>query len=98
MLNIELIAVPSPLTATLTALKKGREPTKMLEGKAVVGETDMPQVMQAHAMRVASEALDLHEISDCKDIACHIKKVGSFYRLVVVIDYLVLINLLCPRQ
>jgi dynein light chain LC8-type len=47
----------------------------MLEGKAVIGETDMPQKMQEHAMRCASEALDLHEISDCKDIACYIKKV-----------------------
>ncbi|CAK9224071.1 unnamed protein product [Sphagnum troendelagicum] len=46
----------------------------MLEGKAVIGETDMPQKMQEHAMRCASEALDLHEISDCKDIACYIKK------------------------
>jgi dynein light chain LC8-type len=49
----------------------------MLEGKAVIGETDMPQKMQEHAMRCASEALDLHEISDCKDIACYIKKETS---------------------
>lgn len=41
----------------------------------MIGETDMPQVMQSHAMRVATEALDLHDINDCKDIACYIKTV-----------------------
>jgi dynein light chain LC8-type len=46
----------------------------MLEGKAVVGDTDMTDKMQVHAMRCASEALDLHDVTDCKDIACYIKK------------------------
>ncbi|BBM98024.1 dynein light chain LC8-type [Marchantia polymorpha subsp. ruderalis] len=46
----------------------------MLEGKAIVGETDMPAKMQAHAMRCASEALDSFDVTDCKDIACYIKK------------------------
>ena len=49
----------------------------MLEGKAVVGDTDMTDKMQVHAMRCASEALDLHDVTDCKDIACYIKKVIS---------------------
>uniref|UniRef100_A0A0C9S6B4 Dynein light chain n=1 Tax=Wollemia nobilis TaxID=56998 RepID=A0A0C9S6B4_9CONI len=46
----------------------------MLEGRAVVGETDMSQVMQEYAMLCASEALDLHEVTDYEDIARYIKK------------------------
>ncbi|EFJ06175.1 hypothetical protein SELMODRAFT_227337 [Selaginella moellendorffii] len=46
----------------------------MLEGKAVIGSTDMPEKMQARAMEWASEALDLYEVDDCKEIARHIKK------------------------
>lgn len=47
----------------------------MFEGKAKIGETDMPEKMQEHAMRCALDALDLHEISDCKEIACYVKTV-----------------------
>jgi len=71
MLNIELVAV-----APAQGPKGGRrhKSAKMLEEKTtMIGETDMPQVMQSHAMRVATEALDLHDINDCKDIACYIK-------------------------
>ncbi|KAJ7566417.1 hypothetical protein O6H91_02G102000 [Diphasiastrum complanatum] len=46
----------------------------MLEGKAVIGESDMPDKMQVHAMRCASEALDLHDVTDCVDIARYIKQ------------------------
>ncbi|CAB4284610.1 unnamed protein product [Prunus armeniaca] len=46
----------------------------MLEGKAVVRETDMPHAMQSHAMELAYKALDLHEVSDCRSIAHHIKQ------------------------
>ncbi|KAJ7566419.1 hypothetical protein O6H91_02G102200 [Diphasiastrum complanatum] len=46
----------------------------MLEGKAVIGDSDMPNKMQAHAMRCASEALDLHDVTDCMDIARYLKK------------------------
>ncbi|CAM6029327.1 unnamed protein product [Sphagnum balticum] len=45
----------------------------MFEGTAKIGETDMPEKMQEHAMRCALDALDLHEISDCKEIACYVK-------------------------
>lgn len=48
---------------------------KMLEGKAVIRESDMPEMMQSHAMELAYQALDLHEVSDCKSIAQHIKQV-----------------------
>lgn len=53
----------------------------MLEGKAVVEETDMPLKMQIQAMSCASKALDLYDVYDCRSIACHIKKVHHFLSL-----------------
>lgn len=47
----------------------------MLEGKAAVRETDMPEAMQNHVMELAYQALDLHEVSDCQSIAHYIKQV-----------------------
>ncbi|GKV30912.1 hypothetical protein SLEP1_g39679 [Rubroshorea leprosula] len=49
----------------------------MLEGKAVVGETDMLQTMQKDALHLASKALDIFEASESTDIARFIKKVIS---------------------
>lgn len=46
----------------------------MLEGKAMVEDTDMPLKMQAQAMAAASRALDRFDVSDCRNIAAHIKK------------------------
>ncbi|KAJ4708034.1 Dynein light chain, partial [Melia azedarach] len=46
----------------------------MLEGKAVVEDTDMPLKMQAEAMASASQALDLYEVFDYTSIAAFIKK------------------------
>ncbi|XP_027359463.1 dynein light chain LC6, flagellar outer arm-like [Abrus precatorius] len=46
----------------------------MLEGKAVVKETDMPLKMQIQAMSFASHALDLYDVYDCISIAGYIKK------------------------
>ncbi|KAF5196218.1 Dynein light chain [Thalictrum thalictroides] len=46
----------------------------MLEGKALVEDTDMPVKMQMQAMTSASQALDLYDVSDCKSIAAYIKK------------------------
>ncbi|KAG4999209.1 hypothetical protein AAZX31_08G037400 [Glycine max] len=46
----------------------------MLEGKAMVKETDMSTKMQIHAMASASQALDLYDVYDCISIAAHIKK------------------------
>ncbi|KAK3226283.1 hypothetical protein Dsin_006145 [Dipteronia sinensis] len=48
--------------------------TKMLEGRAVVRETDMPEELQSHVMELAYKALDLHEVSDCQSIAQYIKQ------------------------
>jgi len=50
----------------------------MLEGKAVIEDTDMPLKMQIQAMASASEALDLYDVLDCTSIAAHIKKVTFF--------------------
>lgn len=47
----------------------------MLEGKAVVRETDMPKVVQNHVMELAYQALDAHEVSDCQSLALYIKQV-----------------------
>jgi dynein light chain LC8-type len=49
----------------------------MLEGKAMVEDTDMPAKMQARAMAAASRALDRFDVLDCRSIAAHIKKVPS---------------------
>ncbi|KAL0555606.1 hypothetical protein IC582_009557 [Cucumis melo] len=46
----------------------------MLEGKAVVRETDMPQGIQSHVLELAYKALDQHEVSDCQSIAHFIKQ------------------------
>ncbi|KAJ4708453.1 Dynein light chain [Melia azedarach] len=46
----------------------------MLEGKAMIKETDMPVKMQIQAMASASQALDLYDVFDCISIATHIKK------------------------
>ncbi|CAH8386010.1 unnamed protein product [Eruca vesicaria subsp. sativa] len=46
----------------------------MLEGKAMVEDSDMPVKMQVQAMALASQALDLFDVVDCKSIAGHIKK------------------------
>lgn len=47
----------------------------MLEGKALVEDTDMPVKMQIQAMASASQALDLYDVLECRSIAAHIKKV-----------------------
>ncbi|XP_077221535.1 dynein light chain type 1 family protein [Tasmannia lanceolata] len=50
----------------------------MLEGKAVISETDMLQTMQQEALRLAAEALDVFDITDSTQIACYIKKMNEF--------------------
>ncbi|KAE8655667.1 D-isomer specific 2-hydroxyacid dehydrogenase family protein [Hibiscus syriacus] len=46
----------------------------MLEGKALVDDSDMPLKMQIQAMSFASQALDLYDVFDCTSIAGFIKK------------------------
>ncbi|KAG6511159.1 hypothetical protein ZIOFF_029214 [Zingiber officinale] len=50
----------------------------MLEGKAMIQDTDMPLEMQLQAMSFACEALDLFDVLDCRSIAGHIKKSSDF--------------------
>ncbi|WJX88115.1 hypothetical protein P8452_70234 [Trifolium repens] len=46
----------------------------MLEGKAVIGETDMLQTMQQDALNLASKALDFYDVTEAIEIARFIKK------------------------
>ncbi|KAK2984725.1 hypothetical protein RJ640_004550, partial [Escallonia rubra] len=48
--------------------------TSMLEGKAVVGETDMLQTMQQEALDIAAKALDFFDVTEATEIARLIKK------------------------
>lgn len=59
--------------------KESQETTTMLEGKAMVEDTDMPVKMQLQAMSAAYKALDRFDVLDCRSIAAHIKKVGNHY-------------------
>ncbi|KAH7572581.1 hypothetical protein ACOSP7_015369 [Xanthoceras sorbifolium] len=64
----------------------------MLEGKAMVKETDMAVKMQIQAMAFASQALDLYDVFDCISIAAHIKKefdikYGGIWQCVVGSDF-----------
>lgn len=47
----------------------------MLEGKAVIGETDMFRAMQQYALDLASKALDHYDVTEATDIARFIKQV-----------------------
>lgn len=49
----------------------------MLEGKAVIGETDMMDGMKQEALQLAGKALDVFDVTDYTDIAHFIKKVIS---------------------
>ncbi|XVE71057.1 hypothetical protein DITRI_Ditri10aG0119500 [Diplodiscus trichospermus] len=46
----------------------------MLEGKAVIEDTDMPLMMQAQVLTSAYRALDVYDVTDCIPIAAYIKK------------------------
>lgn len=67
----------------------------MLEGRAVVRETDMQEEMQAHVMELAYKSLDLYESSDCQSIAHHIKQVPLLSSHRISISSSVTIILLC---
>ncbi|CAI9088603.1 OLC1v1022980C1 [Oldenlandia corymbosa var. corymbosa] len=46
----------------------------MLEGKAVIDETDMLKTMQQDALDLAAKALDFFDVTEATDIAGFIKK------------------------
>lgn len=50
----------------------------MLEGKAVIGETDMLQTMQQDALDLAAKALDFFDVTEATEIARFIKKVKCY--------------------
>lgn len=72
----------------------GRRKEKMLEGKAVIKETDMPAKMQKLAMASASQALDIYDVFDCTSIAAHIKKVTTLQHILQCVVYIECIYLL----
>ncbi|GAV85351.1 Dynein_light domain-containing protein [Cephalotus follicularis] len=45
----------------------------MLEGKAIVSETDMLQTMQQDALNLAAKALDFFDVTEATEIARFIK-------------------------
>ncbi|KAL4554974.1 hypothetical protein LXL04_037587 [Taraxacum kok-saghyz] len=46
----------------------------MLEGKAVIGETDMRKTMQEDALQLAAKALDFFDVTEATEIARVIKQ------------------------
>lgn len=63
----------------------------MLEGKAMVKDSDMEEKLKSHAMSCASQALDLYDVTDLVAIAAHIKKVilhghQSMHESILVMD------------
>jgi len=73
MLDIEPRVVPRSETKKKIRLLS---PATSIQEKVLIGDTDMPQALQAHAVRAASEALDMHEVTDFKEIAYYIKNVS----------------------
>jgi hypothetical protein len=66
--------------AAAAAAEREERNQMMLEGKARIQDTDMPLKMQSQATSCASYALDLFDVTDCKSIAAHIKRVCALYR------------------
>lgn len=61
----------------LLASTRDQEVRRMLESKAIIGDSDMLQTMQQDALRLAGKALDEFDITDSTEIAHFIKKVSS---------------------
>nr|GMD54888.1 dynein light chain 2, cytoplasmic [Ipomoea batatas] len=64
----------------------------MLEGKAVIGETDMLQTMQRDALDLAAKALDFFDVTDSTEIARFIKQefdraYGGSWQCIVGTDF-----------
>ncbi|KAM7250858.1 hypothetical protein ACFE04_022741 [Oxalis oulophora] len=64
----------------------------MLEGKAVIGETDMLNSMQQGALNLAAKALDSFDVTEATQIARFIKKefdklYGSGWQCIVGTDF-----------
>ncbi|ESR65243.1 Dynein light chain [Citrus sinensis] len=64
----------------------------MLEGKAVIGETDMLETMQQDALDLAAKALDFFDVTEPTEIARFIKKefdkaYGTGWQCIVGTDF-----------
>lgn len=64
----------------------------MLEGKAVIGESDMLQATQQYALDLASKALDVYDVTEATDIARFIKQefdrtYGAGWQCIVGTDF-----------
>ncbi|XWS51998.1 hypothetical protein CRYUN_Cryun11dG0029900 [Craigia yunnanensis] len=64
----------------------------MMEGKAVIGETDMLQTMQLDALDLAVKALNFFDVTDATEIARFTKKefdrtYGPGWQCIVGIDF-----------
>ncbi|KAI4388322.1 hypothetical protein MLD38_000660 [Melastoma candidum] len=73
-LRKRIIFRPGNLSSCWLGIQDHLPRDKMLEGKAVVGETDMRQAMQQYALDLASKALDCFDVTESTDIARFIKK------------------------
>ncbi|CAI9784150.1 unnamed protein product [Fraxinus pennsylvanica] len=76
---------PPPLSATVYIVERRKTCSLstcinfkftaiMLEGKAVIGETDMLETMQQEALHIAAKALDFFDVTEATEIARFIKK------------------------
>ncbi|GMJ15924.1 hypothetical protein like AT4G27360 [Hibiscus trionum] len=64
----------------------------MLEGKAVIGDTDMLQTMQQDALDLAAKALDFFDVTEPTGIARFVKKefdrtYGAGWQCIVGTDF-----------
>ncbi|XP_044464220.1 dynein light chain 2, cytoplasmic [Mangifera indica] len=64
----------------------------MLEGKAVIGETDMLEALQQDALDLAAKALDIFDVTEATEIARFIKKefdrtYGAGWQCIVGTDF-----------
>ncbi|XP_078447689.1 dynein light chain type 1 family protein [Wolffia australiana] len=72
--------------------ERERERERMLEGKAVVGEVDMLDDMQRHALGIAARALDCFDVSQPTHVARFIKQefdgaYGGGWQCIVGMDF-----------
>lgn len=89
MLDIEGTAVSQSAKGAGKKARRSRRYSQRSPGGAprelatqvMIGETDMSQALQSHAVRAASEALDVHEGTDYKDVAYYIKNVTKPHTL-----------------
>ncbi|KAK8358582.1 hypothetical protein V6Z11_A04G031400 [Gossypium hirsutum] len=56
----------------------------MLEGKAVIGDTDMLQTMQQDALHLAAKALDFFDVTEATDIARFVKKSPMLFVMALI--------------